>query len=283
MRIVTIILFIVLCIAALLTPWFIPKEPAKEEDASVVAHLPPIPEVKTQTTMPEFSAMTDVSEKKESFFRFLLPMVEAENIRILHERAYLKDVYNRYKEGNLTAEDQQKIDEWIDYYRLEEDIEVDDNLFGLLKRRMDIIPEMMVLVQAANESGWGTSRFSRMGLNLFGQWCYVRGCGLVPKGREEDGRHEVAKFDSVNDSVKSYMRNINTHGAYLDLRLSREQKRLENEAITASDLIVGLESYSERGVEYIEELRAMIRINRPIVNEVRQQLDTEASSEAAPQ
>ncbi|ATZ74340.1 peptidoglycan hydrolase [Idiomarina sp. X4] len=283
MRIVTIILFIVLCIAALLTPWFIPKEPAKEEDASVVAHLPPIPEVKTQTTMPEFSAMTDVSEKKESFFRFLLPMVEAENIRILHERAYLKDVYNRYKEGNLTAEDQQKIDEWIDYYRLEEDIEVDDNLFGLLKRRMDIIPEMMVLVQAANESGWGTSRFSRMGLNLFGQWCYVKGCGLVPKGREEDGRHEVAKFDSVNDSVKSYMRNINTHGAYLDLRLLREQKRLENEAITASDLIVGLESYSERGVEYIEELRAMIRINRPIVNEVRQQLDTEASSEAAPQ
>lgn len=283
MRIVTIILFIVLCIAALLTPWLLPKESLKQEPSSVVAHLPPIPEVKTQTTMPEFSAMTDVSEKKESFFRFLLPMVEAENIRILHERAYLKDVYSRYKEGNLTAEDQQKIDEWIDYYRLEEDIEVDDNLFGLLKRRMDIIPEMMVLVQAANESGWGTSRFSRMGLNLFGQWCYVRGCGLVPKGREEDGRHEVAKFDSVNDSVKSYMRNINTHGAYLDLRLLREQKRLENEAITASDLIVGLESYSERGVEYIEELRAMIRINRPIVNEVRQQLDTEASSEAAPQ
>lgn len=283
MRIVTIILFIVLCIAALLTPWLLPKESLKQEPSSVVAHLPPIPEVKTQTTMPEFSAMTDVSEKKESFFRFLLPMVEAENIRILHERAYLKDVYSRYKEGNLTAEDQQKIDEWIDYYRLEEDIEVDDNLFGLLKRRMDIIPEMMVLVQAANESGWGTSRFSRMGLNLFGQWCYVRGCGLVPKGREEDGRHEVAKFDSVNDSVKSYMRNINTHGAYLDLRLLREQKRLENESITASDLIVGLESYSERGVEYIEELRAMIRINRPIVNEVRQQLDTEASSEAAPQ
>ena len=110
MRIVTIILFIVLCIAALLTPWFIPKEPPKKEDASVVAHLPPIPDVEIKTTMPEFSAMTDVSEKKEAFFRFLLPMVEAENIRIFARAAYLKDVYNRYKEGNLTAEDQQKID-----------------------------------------------------------------------------------------------------------------------------------------------------------------------------
>lgn len=283
MRIATIILFIILCVAALLTPWFIPKEPPKQEDPSVVAHLPAIPAVEKQTTMPEFSAMTDVSEKKEAFFRFLLPMVEAENIRILHERAYLKDVYGRFQEGQLTADDKQKIDEWIEYYRLEEDIAIDDNLFGLLKRRMDIIPEMMVLVQAANESGWGTSRFSRMGLNLFGQWCYVKGCGLVPTGRGEDGRHEVAKFDSVNESVKSYMRNINTHGAYLDLRLLREQKRLDNEDITANDLIVGLESYSERGIEYIEELRAMIRINRPIVNEVRQELDTETSSEAAPQ
>ncbi|MFD2632867.1 glucosaminidase domain-containing protein [Idiomarina piscisalsi] len=283
MRIATIILFIILCVAALLTPWFIPKGSLKKGDTSVTAHLPPIPNVEIKTSMPEFSAMTDVSEKKEAFFRFLLPMVEAENIRILHERAYLKDVYGRFQEGRLTADDKQKIDEWIEYYRLEEDIAIDDNLFGLLKRRMDIIPEMMVLVQAANESGWGTSRFSRMGLNLFGQWCYVKGCGLVPTGRGEDGRHEVAKFDSVNESVKSYMRNINTHGAYLDLRLLREQKRLDNEDITANDLIVGLESYSERGDEYIEELRAMIRINRPIVNEVRQELDTETSSEAAPQ
>jgi Bax protein len=283
MRIATIILFVILCVAALLTPWFIPKEPPKKEDASVVAHLPPIPDVEIKTTMPEFSAMTDVSEKKEAFFSFLLPMVEAENIRILHERAYLKDVYGRFQEGQLTADDKQKIDDWIEYYRLEEDIAIDDNLFGLLKRRMDIIPEMMVLVQAANESGWGTSRFSRMGLNLFGQWCYVKGCGLVPTGRSEDGRHEVAKFDSVNESVKSYMRNINTHGAYLDLRLLREQKRLDNEDITANDLIVGLESYSERGVEYIEELRAMIRINRPIVKEVRQELNAETSSDAAPQ
>ena len=63
----------------------------------------------------------------------------------------------------------------------------------------------------------------------------------------------------------------------------REQKRLDNKNITANDLIVGLESYSERGVEYIEELRAMIRINRPIVKEVRQELNAETSSDAAPQ
>lgn len=277
MRLLTILLFIVLSIAALLVPWFIDTGKGVPEQ-SVTAHLPPIPEVEVHRDLPDFMSMTDVTEKKEEFFRFLLPMVEAENIRILHDRAYLKAIYERFKNNELTAADKKQLEEWIDYYRLEDDIEIDENLFGLLKRRIDIIPEMMVLVQAANESGWGTSRFSRKGLNLFGQWCYSKGCGLVPRGRDEGGRHEVAQFDSVNASVKSYMRNINTHGAYLDLRLLREQKRIDNADILARDLITGLSSYSERGEEYIDELRAMIRINRPIVERVSNELDETETS-----
>ncbi|MGM0631475.1 MAG: glucosaminidase domain-containing protein [Pseudomonadota bacterium] len=277
MRLLTILLFIVLSIAALLLPWLIKEPDVKVPDQSVTAHLPAIPEVEVKRDLPDFMSMTDVTEKKEEFFRFLLPLVEAENIRILHDRAYLKAIYERYKNNELTAADKKQLEEWIDYYRLEDDIAIDDNLFGLLKRRIDIIPEMMVLVQAANESGWGTSRFSRKGLNLFGQWCYSKGCGLVPSGRIEGGRHEVAQFDSVNASVKSYMRNINSHGAYLDLRLLREQKRLDNADILARDLITGLSSYSERGEDYIEELRAMIRINRPIVERVSDELNSPSS------
>jgi len=274
MRLLTILLFIVLSVAALFLPWLIKDTALETPEQSVTAHLPAIPDVPVHRDLPDFMSMTDVTEKKEEFFRFLLPMVEAENIRILHDRAYLKAIYERFKNNALTESDKKQLADWIEYYRLEDDIAIDENLFGLLKRRIDIIPEMMVLVQAANESGWGTSRFSRKGLNLFGQWCYSKGCGLVPTGRDEDGRHEVARFDSVNASVRSYMRNINTHGAYLDLRLLREQKRLDNEDILARDLITGLSSYSERGEDYIDELRAMIRINRPIVKRVSEELST---------
>ncbi|MCK7458576.1 glucosaminidase domain-containing protein [Idiomarina aminovorans] len=275
MRLFTVLLFIVLSIAALLLPWFIKEPGLKAPDQSVTAHLPAIPEVEVHRDLPDFMSMTDVTAKKEAFFRFLLPLIKAENIRILHDRAYLEAIYERFKNNELSAADKKQLAEWINSYRLEDDIAIDEDLFGLLKRRIDIIPEMMVLVQAANESGWGTSRFSRKGLNLFGQWCYSKGCGLVPTGRIEGGRHEVAQFNSVNASVKSYMRNINTHGAYLDLRLLREQKRLDNADIRARDLITGLSSYSERGEEYIDELRAMIRINRPIVERVSEELNTQ--------
>lgn len=273
MRLLTILLFIVLSVAALLLPWLIKETEVEAPEQSVTAHLPAIPDVPVYRDLPDFMSMTDVTEKKEAFFRFLLPIAEAENIRILHDRAHLKATYERFKNNELTEADKKQLEDWIEYYRLEDDIAIDEHLFGLLKRRIDIIPEMMILVQAANESGWGTSRFSRKGLNLFGQWCYSKGCGLVPAARDEDGRHEVANFDSVNASVKSYMRNINTHGAYLDLRLLREQKRLDNQDILAGDLITGLSSYSERGVDYIDELRAMIRINRPIVKKVSEELN----------
>src|SRR5690606_10772550 len=101
-----------------------------------------------------------------------------------------------------------------------------------------------------------------------GQWCFRKGCGLVPDQRAEDGNHEVAKFASMNASVRSYMRNINTHPAYLELRQIRERYRLEGERAAADVLTQGLLSYSERRGEYVEELNAMIRVNRPLINEI---------------
>jgi Bax protein len=142
------------------------------------------------------------------------------------------------------------------------------DMFTLLLRRVDVVPETLVLVQAANESGWGTSRFALEGLNFFGQWCFRRGCGIVPENRPDGMNHEVRIFKSVNASIRSYLRNINTHAAYLELRLLREQRRAEGKDIRALDLTPGLLSYSERGEDYIDELNAMIRVNRPMIVEL---------------
>lgn len=46
---------------------------------------------------------------------------------------------------------------------------------------MDILPPSLALAQAAEESGWGTSRFAREGNALFGQWTTDPDVkGLVP-------------------------------------------------------------------------------------------------------
>ena len=108
-------------------------------------------------------------------------------------------------------------------------------------KRVDITPLLLVLAQSANESNWGQSRFARQGNNMFGQWCFRKGCGLVPNRRESGKQHEVAAFETVNASVRSYLNNINSSRAYGRLRDLRQRARRRGERPTAEDLAAGLE------------------------------------------
>ncbi len=133
------------------------------------------------------------------------------------------------------------------------------DLLDALLLRVNVLPEALVLAQAASESAWGTSRFARQANNYFGQWCFSQGCGLVPKHRPEGATHEVAKFSSVAESVQAYFHNINTFTAYEALRTERA-KQPQN--VTAKRLLPTLLQYSERGEDYIKDLKKLIRQNR---------------------
>ena len=131
-----------------------------------------------------------------------------------------------------------------------------------LLNKIDIVPIPLTLVQAANESAWGTSRFSRVGLNFFGIWCFKKGCGMVPNGRDFDADHEVEAFQSVDDAIRRYTFNINTNRAYRVFRKIRKQYRDDNLPLSSEALAEGLTHYSERGDEYVNELIEMIRHNQ---------------------
>ncbi|WP_417658340.1 glucosaminidase domain-containing protein [Pseudidiomarina sp.] len=225
--------------------------------------------VPTITEVPDFNDFTDVREKKQAFFGYLAPIVKAENEKIEAERNRALELKNIIKSATkLTKQQRQQLETIASRYNVEVDYDDLEATFGVLMRRVDVVPEALVLVQAANESGWGTSRFALDALNFFGQWCFSPGCGLVPDSRVDGMNHEVRKFDSVNASVRSYLRNINTHPAYFDLRRLRAERRSTGADVRALDLTPGLLSYSERGEDYIHELNSMIRVNRPIIVDV---------------
>ncbi|MGI0152198.1 MULTISPECIES: glucosaminidase domain-containing protein [Idiomarinaceae] len=232
------------------------------------------------TQVPDFSGYADVRDKKKAFFAFLAPLVQAENAQIELDRERILALQQK---SQWSAKEQAWLLKIADDYGIDGDIEQANELFELLLRRVDLVPETLVLVQAANESGWGASRFAQDALNLFGQWCFTKGCGLVPDARADEARHEVRKFASVNASVRSYLRNINTHPAYFDLRSLRAERRAQGRDVRALDLTPGLLSYSERGEEYIAELNAMIRVNRPIIMDVLASGNAAVNDDAAPQ
>lgn len=223
------------------------------------------------TSMPDYSDITHVPWRKDIFFKTLLPLVLYENERISWQREQLMAAKQLIDQGQtLAGKDLQTITKIVRYYGLEWPLTTKE--WATLDRRVHQVPADLVLMQAANESAWGTSRFAREGNNLFGQWCFSKGCGLVPSGREAGKNHEVRKFATILESVQAYMRNINTHRAYRQLRALRQQLAKAGEEVGGVDLAPGLISYSERRQAYVDELIEMINSNATYVDAAMQEV-----------
>ncbi|MCL9783285.1 glucosaminidase domain-containing protein [Vibrio sp. S4M6] len=241
-----------------------PENEAEKADYSLGAVIADSPTTLSQS--PEFNAISDVAERKRRFFEFLKKGVELENSRILKERARLGKMRNDFEQGDFSAEDQSYAVRLGRLYSVAVPATgVDIQWFDEMNHRVDVLPYALVLIQAANESAWGTSRFAREGNNYFGQWCYTSGCGLVPRGRPAGATYEVAKYNSVQQSIHAYFMNVNRNKAYEALRNIRFDLRQKHADLlsdqTALALTNGLIKYSQRGQAYVDDLQAMIKRN----------------------
>ncbi|GIU43183.1 glucosaminidase domain-containing protein [Shewanella colwelliana] len=223
------------------------------------------------SAIPDFAAIPDVGEKKQAFFDYLRPAITHHNAIIQDERKFLLATQAHLNEGLSVSEAESfRVQQIASKYQYSLRSVSNDTLETLLMR-VDTIPENMVLIQAANETGWGSSRFAREGMNFFGQWCFKKGCGLVPQSRTKGLSHEVAVFKSVDDSVGAYMRNLNSNAAYGLLRSIRADLRAQGKPVKAEDLVYGLMHYSERQEAYIDELLEMLRHNNQYLVENNEQ------------
>ena len=216
--------------------------------------------------LPDFQNITDITEKKITFFGYLRPEVERQNEYLSALRTIIGQINSDFVTKGQLSQVQHNQLKWLrDEYRVDDKLNLAVQLQQLISK-VDIIPEALVLVQAANESAWGTSRFAQQGYNFFGLWCFRAGCGFVPKNRNHGAVHEVAKFSQLAEATYTYMRNLNRHPAYQNFREIRSQLRTQQKPITGLALSQGLEKYSERGQDYIEELQRMIRFNRALID-----------------
>jgi uncharacterized FlgJ-related protein len=205
--------------------------------------------------------------KKETFIKIVLPLVVAENERILADRKKLKAILKKRKTSDLEKQ-------WLRQKLLE--YKVKKGNMEELEKRIDIIPTSIALAQAAKESGWGTSRFALEGNAIFGQWTWSDN-GIAPLNRENNKNHKILKFPILRASVKAYQNNLNTHKSYLKFRSKRLDMREKNKDITGLELTETLKNYAQTGSEYIKILNQIIRQNRltdfepvRLVNSVKQ-------------
>jgi Bax protein len=223
-----------------------------------------VPAIELKTFPLDLADISDAKQRKSLFFRALLPIVLVENSVI---KARREQVIALFDEGveHLNSAELNWLKSVAEQYEVEGELTSPKTQQQLL-HRVDIVPPALVLAQAANESGWGTSRFALAGNNLFGQYTYQQADGIVPLNRREGETHALRAYDSLDDSVRSYIHNLNTNNAYNELRNLRQQMRSNGKPLSSQALAAGLEGYSERGAEYVADIQAMIRSNKlPVV------------------
>ena len=200
----------------------------------------------------DLDEIQSVKLKKETFIKIVLPLIVAENEKILDDRLKLNKILS--KKITTDNEKQWLRQKFLEYKVKKESVEE-------LKNRMDMIPVSIALAQAAKESGWGTSRFALEGNAIFGQWTWS-GQGIEPLLKDKSKSHKILRFPILRASVKSYKNNLNTHKSYKDFRTKRRDLRKRNKKIFGLELTKTLDNYAETGNEYTKILEQIILQNK---------------------
>ena len=202
-----------------------------------------------------------LNEKKQQFVKTVLPLIINENQKILSNRNDLIILRSELTKNNsLNNYELNKLRKLSIKYKIEFDNEHKMEIIDKLLLRVEMIPNSIVLAQAAIESGWGSSRFAQEYNALFGEYTYDNTKGVVPLERENGDTHLIKAFNSYNNSVASYFNNINSHYAYEDFREIRNVMRERNNFSNVNLLVEKLSTYAE-DENYIGTIKKVIKTN----------------------
>ncbi len=223
--------------------------------------------IKKSSDFSELSNLADsdlnfLDDNKKEFVRTVLPLVIRENQKISSTRNTLIELKHKlYEKNTLNNLELKTLKKYSEIYKIKFDNNYKNEVINDLLNKIDIIPNSIVLAQAAIESGWGSSRFARDYNALFGEYTYDNNSGVIPLKREKGDKHLIKSFKSYNSSVQSYFNNINTHYAYKDFRDLRNVMRERNNFSNISLLVEKLETYAE-DKNYIETIKSVIKKNK---------------------
>jgi Bax protein len=204
-----------------------------------------VPGVLLASLPPDLDRLDSMEAHKALFLRALLPVLLHVNDQIGADRQDLLAIRNKIAAGvTLSGSEVQWVLSLADAYD-QADADVD-----VLLGKVDVIPPSLALAQAIEESGWGTSRIAREHNALFGQF-----------GQVASGDWDYRDFPSLTEAVAAYARNLNTHRAYREFRQTRQRMRNKRGEIDAWELAATLHRYSERGDDYVQSLRSIMRDN----------------------
>ncbi len=193
--------------------------------------------------LPLFASIDPVKQKKQNFYKLVVPAIDKVYAELDYRYKTLKtNINNNNTDSSFVLKYMQK-------YKAK-------NYQDLLKR-VKPHPKSIAIAQAALESGWATSRFTKVANNLFGIWSYNKNEPRVPAAvKRSDKTVYVKKYTSIADSIRDYYFVLATGYAYSEFR------DLKMKSDDPYKLAKKLDKYSEKRAEYSKELIDVIKHNK---------------------
>ena len=206
-----------------------------------------------------FNVLGQLTIGQQEFINTILPVIKQVNNEISEQRSGIYELYQKFKAPNgLSSDESLTVYKYLKFYKCDVPANFStfvlcDTHFKELLKKIDVIPQKLVLAQAALESNWGKSRFAKDGFNFFGIRCMSRRCGLKPKDAE-DKSFMVKAYPSILDGFRDYAKLLNSSRYYKELRDLRVADRLNAELPNPMEMAKGLEKFSIRGKAYVNSL-----------------------------
>ncbi|OCX42982.1 mannosyl-glycoprotein endo-beta-N-acetylglucosamidase [Campylobacter ornithocola] len=211
----------------------------------------------------EYYYTLSIKEKREVFIKKISALLDVSFKEIENEKEFVESFFkeamkNNFRKLNTVA--MQKLWFLKEKYRVK-------NLYDLQEYRVRIqkVPKSLAIAQAIIESATGTSRFAKEANNLFGEWTWGEK-GLIPKERSEGKTHKIRIFNTLQESVDSYLLNLNRHNAYKEFRAWRWSAISQNKKLDGKEAASHLEKYSEIKSNYTKLIVSII--NQHKLNEL---------------
>lgn len=193
-----------------------------------------------------------VSEKKQRFIDILVPV----------STLVFKELEAQYKSVKSDIETNSNR-EYIELLKIEYKAKTDQTLLHALKPH----PISILLAQAAIESAWLTSRFTKEAYNIFGVWSFNKNEPRIEaSGSRGSKTIYLKKYKTLKAAVEDYYKNIARSWAYVEFR---KQRTITNNPYVLTDY---LGSYSEKKEVYTDLLKSMIKYNEFYVYDIKSNL-----------
>lgn len=233
----------------------------KEIGYDMLPHLKdkkPVPRVFVQSVPSDFNREKYDEVRPALFYEMLLPVVLKANEALIAEREQVLRLRKEfYETGDLTAESMDELKKWIERYdvKLSDDL---DTLFNTLVPRVDAVTPTLLLTMAAEDSGFGTSRYAREYNAIFNQRDWD-GNGAVPDEAQKEGpQYRIKIFPSLYEAVLSEIHYLNTNGYFENYRIAREKYRRTDNPMRGYSIAHLLINFPYRPIKYPDILKHLI-------------------------